>query len=83
MCASQWEKIALRLYFEGYSICTIERDNAHSVEAACRQVFTEWLSGVEQLREPRTWSTVMSVLDEAELSEVATKLGEILTHKNV
>ena len=83
MTASHWERIATRLYFEGFSISTIKRDNSQSVEGACHTVFSEWLRDVEQLREPRTWRTVIQVLHEAELSVIATKLENILIHKQV
>lgn len=78
--AADWEKIATRLHFEGFSIASIERDCPHSVESACTKVFTYWLDGNEELREPRTWSTVIKVLKEAELSELALKVEDILAH---
>lgn len=81
--ASQWESIATRLYFEGYSISTIKRDNSHSVQSACHAVFTDWVRGVDQLREPRTWRTVLKVLNEAELSEISKKVENALTHKQI
>ena len=78
MVMSHWERIATRLYFESYIVDAIQRDNNHSVENACRTVFTYWLGGMDQLREPISWSTVIKALKEAELSEVATKVEDIL-----
>ena len=78
MTAAKWEEVATRFYFEGFRISTIKRDNIQSVEGACRSVFIDWLGGIKHLREPRTWRTVIKVLKEADLSELATKLEEFL-----
>ena len=78
MAASKGEDVATRLYFEGFRISAIKRDNCQSVEGACRTIFIDWLGGMEQLREPRAWRTVVKVLKEADLSELATRLEGIL-----
>ena len=74
--ASVWEKVATRLYFEGHDISAIRRDE-HQVEGACRTMFDEWLKG--KGRTPITWETVVKVLEEAELAEVAEDLNNIIT----
>ena len=81
MAASKWEDVATRLYFEGFSISSIKRDNSQSVEGACRAVFIDWLGGMEQLREPKTWRTVIKVLKEADMSELAIRLEDVLTQQ--
>ena len=78
IAASKWEDVATRPYFEGFRISAIKRDNCQSVEGACRTIFIDWLGGMEQLREPRAWRTVVKVLKEADLSELATRLEGIL-----
>ena len=76
--ASKWESIATRLYFEGNTISQIWTESQNNQLGACRSVFTEWLSGKEGLRTPRTWSTVIKVLQEAHLGQLADELKEIL-----
>ena len=74
--ASVWEKVATRLHFKGHDILTIRR-NEHQTEDACRTMFIEWLEG--KGRTPITWETVIKVLEEVELAEVAEDLKNIIT----
>ena len=75
--AVKWEKIATRLYFDGNMIEKIRKDCPQAYQA-CQKIFTTWIDGKEGLREPIAWSTVIKVLKEAELGEVAKDLEEIL-----
>ena len=74
--ASSWERVALRLHFEGHEIKGMAKDNHYQTEDACRDMFSEWLLG--KGREPRTWTTVITALEEADLSEVANNLKQVL-----
>ena len=76
--ASKWENIATRLYFDGGMINQISRDSGN-VQQACWNVFSKWLSGIDGLREPRTWNTVVKALKEADLGQLAEKLETALT----
>jgi hypothetical protein len=76
--ASKWERIAMRLHFDGNTISQIWTDSQHNQLDACRNVFVEWLSGKEGLHTPRTWSTVIEVLKEAQLGQLADELKDIL-----
>ena len=74
--AGYWEQIATRLHFEIEEIRSIRRDQHHQTSDACREVFMSWLEG--KGRSPRTWETVIEVLEEAELSEMASDLKVVL-----
>ena len=77
--AARWEKIATRFYFDGNMIGAIRRDTHYQVEQACTTVFNVWLGGKEGLREPKTWATVVAVLKEANLTQLASELNSILS----
>ena len=70
--ASEWERVATRLHFEGHDIARIRRDNHLRTSEACRTMFNEWLEG--KGRKPTSWGTVIQVLEEAEFSEIAGDL---------
>ena len=74
--AGYWEQIATRLYFEAEDIVSIGRDHHLHAMDACRKVFIFWLEG--KGRSPQTWETIIKVLEEAELSEMASDLKVIL-----
>ena len=74
--AAKWEKIATRLYFEICDISRIKKDN-NECDAACQTVFVEWLNG--RGREPITWNTLIKVLNEAGLAELAADIKLILS----
>ena len=76
--ASKWDRIATRLHFEGTKIVQIRTDCQHDTFQACQKTFTEWLGGKEGLRTPIAWSTVIKVLEEADLCQPAKDLKEIL-----
>ena len=73
--ACAWEKVAIRLHFEGHDISRIRR-NERQAEDACRTMFTEWLEG--KGRTPTTWGTVLQALNEARQGELANDLEEVL-----
>ena len=77
--ANRWERIAIRLYFEGSRINEISKDSS-DVNQACTTMFVKWLEGdAEELLVPRTWETVIKVLNEAGLGDLAENLEAILT----
>ena len=73
--ACVWEKVAMRLHFEGHDISRIQR-NEHRAEDACRTMFVEWLEG--KGRTPTTWETILKALEEAKQCELAKDLKDIL-----
>ena len=74
--AGYWEQIATRLYFEAEDIMSIGRDHHLQTMDACRKMFMLWLEG--KGRSPQTWETIIRVLEEAELLEMASDLKVIL-----
>ena len=78
--ASKWKRLATRLHFEPSDISRIRSDNPIQCYDACWQVCSEWLNGVG--RKPTTWTTLIKVLEEADLSEIAKDLQNILSRGN-
>ena len=54
------------------------KDNHFQGEDACRAMFSKWLEGKGHIRTPTNWDTVIKVLEEANLGEVAQDLKEVL-----
>ena len=77
--ASKWNSIATRLHFTLDMIDEISENNPKDVQGSCKSVFSKWLKGTKGLREPRTWRTVVDVLHEAGLGELAKSLEEIMS----
>ena len=78
--AAKWEKIGIRLYFNGSMIGSIRRDSNFLTEEACATVFIMWLDmEMEGLRQPRTWDTVVKVLKESGLGELSEELNSVLS----
>ena len=80
--ASKWDRIATRLHFEGHMIEQIWTDSKHDTFRACQTIFTKWLDGLEGLRTPRTWDTVIKALKEADLGQLADDLKKVLLVKH-
>ena len=74
--ASEWEKVATRLYFEGHDISCIKKDSHYQSVQCCRTVFTEWLE--VKGCQPVSWDTLIKVLIEADLPQVASDLKFVL-----
>lgn len=79
--ANKWDGIARRLYFSGSMISQIRTESQSDGLRACQSVFSQWLDGKEGLHKPRTWSTVIEVLKEAHLGQLADDLKEALGGK--
>ena len=73
---ANWEDVATRLHFPGYTIKAISRDGQHQSDQACRSMFTRWLDG--EGRKPITWGTLIDALNEADLSSVAQELDKMI-----
>ena len=73
--AADWEQIATRLHFEVHEIRSLRANHRQTLDA-CREMFMEWLEG--KGRSPKTWETVIEALEEADLSEAATDLKDVL-----
>lgn len=74
--AAKWESIATRLYFDSHDISRIRKDYHLQSYEACQTVFIEWLDG--NGRKPATWDTLIHVLNEADLSVLATDLKVVI-----
>lgn len=79
--AAKWEKVAMRLHFDGSAMEAIRRDSHFQTEQACRSVFKIWLEeDQEGLLDPRKWSTVVEILKEAGLGELSKELDSVLSN---
>ena len=78
--AANWEDVATRLHFPGYTIKAISRDCQHQSDQACRSMFTRWLDG--EGRKPITWGTLIDALNETDLSSVAQELDKMINSKS-
>ena len=74
--AHKWKQFAIRLHFEYNDITRIEKNNHYQQEDACLSIVGEWLSG--ERRQPVTWRTLITVLNEVELSELSEHLEAAL-----
>ena len=74
--AAKWEQIARRLYFDHHVIDIITKDCPQQAELACQSVLTRWLNG--EGRQPISWMTLITVLDEADLSSIAEDLKKFI-----
>ena len=77
--APLWEKFSLRLQLRRETISTINKDNPQRAGDACQAMFNTWLNG--EGRKPVSWGTLISALNEADLSEHAKVLGDIIGQK--
>ena len=73
--AAEWKRVALHLHFEDHCIKVIEMNCHYQPVSACRSMFSQWLEG--KGREPRTWRTLIVVLEEANLHTIAQKLRNL------
>ena len=76
--AAKWDRIAARFHFEPSDIESIKRSTHHQTEPACEAVFSRWLEGKNGTRGPRTWSTIVEILSEADLGTLAEELNSAL-----
>lgn len=74
--AANWKQLATRLYFEPSHIRRIQADTHFQSREACWQVCSEWLDGAG--RRPTNWDTLITAVNEAELSELAKDLKIII-----
>ena len=72
-------RFAPALGFDHSRIEIIEADYRHSVEEACRQMFTRWLDGEHDLRPP-TWDTLVHSLMRVGLVDEARTLKDMIRH---
>ena len=73
--AGKWERVAVRLLFDQHDIERINRDH-HQTIPSCQAMFAEWIDG--EHRKPVNWKTLITALEEAEFSELASDLQVVL-----
>jgi len=73
--AHKWENVALALHFDFNVVKQIRQNCHYQTDQACREMFNQWLDGALGTREPRTWVTLLQVLEkETGNSELAKDL---------
>ena len=80
--AKQWTKIGTLLGFSDAVFDTLLSDPICNGDAAkcCRKLLSRWLNGYNTDSRPKTWQTLLEVLRDARLGELADELEDILTH---
>lgn len=73
--ASRWDRVAVRLHFDHHDIERINRDHRRTIPS-CQTMFGEWIDG--ERRKPVNWKTLITALEEAEFSELASDLQVVL-----
>ena len=81
--AGVWERVATRLHFDVEHISRMKKDYHLQAREASHQVMMEWLMGKRRQRKPVTWATLITALGEAELSEVAKDIQDILGDRDM
>jgi len=76
VCA-HWEETAIQLSFSPGLIATIKKDN-DKVENAFDDMMTRWLNGTKGTRQPMTWRTLLTVLQEIDHGVLAGDIKSIL-----
>ena len=63
------------------NINTIETNCRDDPETCCEQLLSQWLEGHNDNNDsrPKSWETLLSVMRDARLGELADKLQNILT----
>ncbi len=74
--AARWEQVATRLHFDRHIIEHITRDHHYQTVPCCRKIFEKWLDGAG--RQPANWKTLIITLKEANFSELAEEVQEII-----
>ena len=61
---------------DGSEISAIEIELSNNAERIAHRIFTLWLKG--KGKQPVTWSTLVSVLRDTELNQLATTIAEVI-----
>ncbi len=77
--AHQWEKVALSLHFKEYTIQSISKNHPKDCETACLDMFTKWLLGNPNTRQPITWQTLIESIGETNSQLAHELMDAVLT----
>lgn len=78
LAAPKWDTIATMMDFDpkGSKLDAIRSDYS-TVQQRCRETFKLWLDGKGK-RQPATWSTLLEILEDCDLSDLAGNIREVL-----
>ena len=81
---SKWEKLAHSLKFNAGIIAGVEVDKRGDCERACMEIFTRWLKGDPDTRQPVTWNTLIQTLraTDSSFEPLIRQLIYTLLHQN-
>ncbi len=60
---ASWKKLVPGFWLPGETTQNLLGMPNYTLEAACEEVFRMWLDGGDDLRMPRTWNTVIEVIE--------------------
>ena len=76
--APKWKKMAVSLGFDEANIKAIEMGCHYQPEDASREMFSQWLEGVNCDLKPATWSTLVQSLMDVNLRNIARFLRNLV-----
>ena len=76
--AKIWEKMAMSLGFDEANINTIRKSCFGQPQDASREMFSQWLEGVNCDLKPATWSTLVQSLKDVNLRNIAGVLRNLV-----
>ena len=79
--ASQWKRVGRMLKFSDADINNIASTCHDEPQACCDRLLSQWLQGRNDHNDsrPKTWRTLLGVIRDARLGELADRLRRILT----
>ena len=78
--ASRWRNVGLGLSFKPSELDCIESSHLKDPVKCCEKLMSQWLDGFVNDRDsrPKTWSTLLEVIEDARLGELADKIEKIV-----
>ena len=79
--APRWRNVGLMLNFSSTDLDNIETGQQKDPVKCCERLMSKWLDGFVNNRDsrPKTWSTLIDVLKDARLGDLADKIEAIVT----
>ena len=79
--APKWERVGRMLKFTEANITSMGTTCRDEPERCCENLLSQWLQGRNDSNDsrPKTWETLLEVMKDARLGELADKIKKILT----
>ena len=79
--APKWKRVGRMLNFSEANIDSIGTTNRGEPDVCCEELLSQWLQGHNNANDsrPKTWETLLELMRDARLGELAEKIKTILT----